>query len=72
MIVGLLGKTPGVEPEKNSKYSVRIVPPVLRAMGVDHLCLESDKDIPDMVRHINEAYERSRPLVVLLGSRIAP
>jgi sulfopyruvate decarboxylase subunit alpha len=72
MIVGLLGKTPGVAPEENAKYSVRVVPPVLRAMGVDHLCLESDKDIPGMVRHIHEAYDRSRPLVVLLGSRIQP
>ncbi|MDB5644318.1 MAG: decarboxylase [Hyphomicrobiales bacterium] len=72
MIVGMLGKTGGVAPEDNRKYSVRIVPPVLRAMGVDHLCLESDADIPDMVQAIHAAYERSRPLVVLLGSKVQP
>jgi len=72
MIVGMLGKTASVAPEDNDKYSVRIVPPVLRAMGVHHLCLESDDDISDMVQAIHVAYETSRPLVVLLGSKVQP
>ena len=72
MLVGLLGKEAGLPPDENKKYSVRIVQPVLRAMEVDHICLESDEDVPAMVAAINRAYELSRPVVVLFGRRIQP
>jgi sulfopyruvate decarboxylase subunit alpha len=70
MLVGLLGKEPGLPPEQSKKYSVRIVEPVLRAMGVDHLVIETDVDIPKIIAAINHAYEVSRPVVVLFGRRV--
>ena len=72
MLVGLLGKEPGLPPDQNKKYSVRVVQPVLRAMEVDHICLESDDDVPAMIAAINSAYEKSRPVVVLFGGRVQP
>ena len=63
MLVGLLGKEPGLPPDQNKKYSVRVVQPVLRAMEIDHICLESDDDVPAMIAAINSAYEKSRPVV---------
>ncbi len=70
MLVGLLGKEGGVPPDESKKYSVRTVQPILRAMEVDHICLESDEDVPGMIAAINRAYEISRPVVILFGGKI--
>ena len=72
MLVGLLGKEAGVPAEQSRKYSVRVVEPVLRAMEVDHLVIETDADIPRMIEAIDKAYETSRPVVVLFGRRVQP
>jgi sulfopyruvate decarboxylase subunit alpha len=73
MMVGLLSKEPGVAPTSSKRYGLRIVEPILDAMGVDHLLLETDDDIPKIVPAINNAYARSRPVVMLVGrSPIAP
>lgn len=72
MIVGLLGKVAGTPPEENKKYSVRVVQPILRAMEVDHLCIETDAEITKLTDAIVQAYEKSRPVVVLLGASVQP
>ena len=72
MLVGLLGKEPGVPTEQSKKYSVRVVEPVLRAMEVDHLVIETDADIPKITAAIHRAYEVSRPVVILFGTRVRP
>ena len=72
MLVGLLGKEAGVPAEQSRKYSVLVVEPVLRAMEVDHLVIETDADIPRMIEAIDKAYETSRPVVVLFGRRVQP
>lgn len=73
MMVGLLSKEPGVAPAASKHYGIRIVEPILDAMGVDHLLLETDDDIGKIVPAIDAAYENSRPVVMLVGrSPIAP
>jgi sulfopyruvate decarboxylase subunit alpha len=73
MMVGLLGKEPGVAPADSKHYGLRIIEPILDAMGVDHLLLETDDDIPKIVPAIDNAYASSRPVVMLVGrSPIAP
>jgi sulfopyruvate decarboxylase subunit beta len=70
MLVGLLGKEPGVRPHLNKKYSVRTVEPILKAMEVPYICVEENEDIEKITAAIDRAYETSSPLVVLFGRRI--
>ncbi len=72
MLVGLLGKEPGVPPVRNKKYGVRIIEPVLQAMEVDHVLIEADEDIAKIPPAIDRAYSSSAPLVVLFGRDIRP
>ncbi len=70
MLVGLLGKEPGVPAPQNKKYSVRVVQPVLDAMEVPTLCIEENSDIAKIAPAVDRAYADSRPLVVLFGRRV--
>ena len=73
MMVGLNSKEPGVAPTRSKHYGIRIVEPILDAMGVDRLLLETDDDIAKIKPAIETAYERSRPVAMLVGRRpIAP
>jgi hypothetical protein len=66
-MVGLLGKEPGVAPVQSKKYGVRIVEPILDAMGVEHHLIESDADTGKIVPAVESAYEALRPAVMLIG-----
>ena len=70
MLVGLLGKEPGLPSHLSKKYSIRIVEPTLKAMEVDYVCIESDKDVYLMGAAIDRAYDISRPVVALFGRMI--
>jgi sulfopyruvate decarboxylase subunit beta len=72
MIIGLLGKEPDKAPGDSSRYGVRIVEPILDAMGIDHFCMESTKDVARLPAAIDRAYETSRPLAALVGQRLDP
>ena len=67
MMVGLLGKEPGVAPTDSNQYGVKIIEPILDAMGVAHLLIESDADIEAIVPAIEEAYKNSCPIALLIG-----
>jgi sulfopyruvate decarboxylase TPP-binding subunit len=67
MMVGLLSKEPGVPPADSSKYGIRIVVPILDAMGVAHHWLEDDADTAAIRPAIDLAYSSSRPVVFLIG-----
>lgn len=67
MMVGLLSKEPGVAPTDSSKYGVKIIEPILDAMGVAHHLIESDADLNAIVPAIDEAYKNSCPMVLLIG-----
>ena len=71
MMVGLLEKEPGVPPRQSKRYGVRIVEPILDAMGIAYYEIEGDADIPKIRPAIDGAYAQSRPVVLLIGRRPA-
>jgi len=71
MMVGLLEKEPGVRPQQSKRYGVRIVEPILDAMGIAHHLIEDDSDVAKIAPTIDDAYARSRPVVMLIGRRPA-
>lgn len=69
MMVGLLEKEVGVMPRQSKKYGVRIVEPILEAMGIAYHNIESDADIGKIRPAIDKAYADSKPVVLLIGQR---
>ena len=69
MMVGLLEKEPGVPPRQSKRYGVRIVEPVLEAMGIPYHEIETDADIGKIKPAIEDAYAGSHPVVMLVGRR---
>ncbi len=67
MMVGLLQKEPGVPPLQSRRYGVRIVEPILDAMGVGYHEIEEEADVDKIRPAIDDAYVQSRPVVLLIG-----
>ena len=67
MMVGLLGKEPGVPPTQSKRYGLRIVEPILDAMGIEHHLIETSGDITKIVPAVEKAYAESKPVVLLIG-----
>ena len=67
LMVGLLGKEPGVAPTQSKRYGLRIIEPILDAMGVEHHLIEYPGDTEKLVPAVDEAYRRSEPVVLLIG-----
>ena len=71
MMVGLLEKEPGVPPRQSKSYGVRIVEPILEAMGIAYHEIESEADVAKIRPAIDQAYAQSKPVVLLIGQRPA-
>ena len=69
MMVGLLEKEPGVPPLQSKRYGVRIVEPILDAMGIAYHEIEEESDVTKIKPAIDAAYTESRPVVLLIGRR---
>jgi sulfopyruvate decarboxylase subunit alpha len=67
MMVGLLQKEPGVPPRQSGRYGVRIVEPILDAMGIAYHEIEEEANVGKIKPAIDDAYAQSRPLVLLIG-----
>jgi sulfopyruvate decarboxylase subunit alpha len=67
MLVGLLGKEPGVAPTQSKKYGVKIIEPILDAMGIAHHWVEESGHTQKIVPAIDKAYADTRPMAVLIG-----
>lgn len=67
MMVGLLGKEPGVPPTQSKRYGLRIVEPILNAMAIEHHLVESSEDTAKIAPAVEGAYARSRPVALLIG-----
>ena len=67
MLVGLLRNEPGVPPSRSPRYGLRIVQPILGAMGVENELLEFAGDEERIAPAIARAYDRRRPVVLLIG-----
>lgn len=68
LLVGMQGKEPGIDPAVSQKISVRIVPPILDAMGVEYRWLEQQADEMQVAPAIERAYAMSHPICLLIGS----
>lgn len=68
LMVGLQGKEAGVAPARSAKFAVRIVEPILDALGIAHVALESRADETLVGPAIERAYAESRPVCVLIGA----
>ena len=68
MLVGLLGKEPGVPPKQSARYGLRIVEPILDAMSIAHHLVETDEDLVKIENAIAKAYSESSPVVLLVGA----
>jgi sulfopyruvate decarboxylase TPP-binding subunit len=69
MMVGLLEKEPGTPPMQSKRYGVRIVEPILDAMGIPFHEIEEEADVAKIAPAIEDACARSRPVVLLIGRR---
>lgn len=67
LMVGLLGKEPGVEPTKSKRYGLRIVEPILDAMGIEHHLIEDAADVAKIAPAVEKAYKQSAPVALLIG-----
>jgi len=72
LLVGLLAKEPGVAPTQSSSFGVRIVEPILDALGIEHFCIEGPREIAMLPGAIDRAYAQSRPTAALFGRTVAP
>ena len=69
MMVGLLEKEVGVMPRQSKRYGVRIVEPILDAMGVGYHNIEAQTDVAKIRPAIDAAFRESKPTVILIGQR---
>ena len=67
MMVGLQGKAPGETVLGSASYGVRIIPPILDAMALTHVGIETSIDTPRIEPAINNAYETGDALCFLIG-----
>ena len=65
-IVGLQGMEPDREPPQSDKYGVRIVEPVLDAMGIGHGRLTQRGDEARIPQEFQRARESRRPFIFLV------
>jgi sulfopyruvate decarboxylase TPP-binding subunit len=70
MMVGLLEKEPGVPPLQSQRFGVRIVEPMLEAMGIPHDLFELEPDAGRIRPAIDRAYAESWPTALLIGRRM--
>ena len=69
MMVGLLEKEVGVPPRQSQRYGVRIVEPILEAMGIAYHEIEEQGDVTKIRPAIDKAFADSKPIVLLIGQR---
>ena len=72
MMIGLLGHEPERAPTQSGRYGVRIIEPILDAMGIAHHVVSSDADVIKIKPAIDAAYAQSRPVAILIGRRPLP
>ena len=69
MMVGLLEKEVGVPPRQSKRYGVRIVEPILDAMGIAYHNIEEERDVAKIRPAIDKAFADLKPVVLLIGQR---
>jgi sulfopyruvate decarboxylase TPP-binding subunit len=67
MMVGLLGHDPEKPPHESPRHGVRVVTPILDAMGVEHHTLYDDRDLGKIRTAVDRAYDASKPVAILIA-----
>lgn len=67
MLVGLQGMEPDRSPNESESLSLRILIPMLEAMGLKHRVLASAADCADLAATIERCYRDSEPYVFLIA-----
>src|SRR3979490_3143402 len=67
MMIGLLGHDPTTTPRNSPRYGVRIIEPILDAMGIPHHLINEEPDIAKIRPAIDDAYPNSHPAPLLIG-----
>ncbi len=69
MMIGLLQHNPEAAPRNSKRYGVRIVEPILEAMGIPYHYIGEEKDVAKIRPAIEQAYRESFPVALLVGRR---
>src|SRR5215475_12759553 len=69
MMIGLLEHDPSTTPRNSPRYGVRIIEPILDAMGIPHHLINEEADIAKIRPAIEDAYATSHPVALLIGRR---
>ena len=69
MMIGLLQHDPYTTPRNSPRYGVRIVEPILDAMGIPHHLINEEPDVAKIKPAIDDAYAGSHPVALLIGRR---
>src|SRR5215472_654486 len=69
MMIGLLQHDPRTTPRNSPRYGVRIVEPILDAMGIPHHLINENADVAKIAPAIEDAYTTSHPVALLIGRR---
>src|SRR5216684_5169222 len=69
MMIGLLQHDPATTPKNSPRYGVRIIEPILDAMGIPHRLINEDADVAKIRPAIEDAYAASHPVALLIGRR---
>jgi sulfopyruvate decarboxylase subunit alpha len=72
MLIGLLGKEPGVAPADSKRYDIRITQGILDVMGIDNVCIEDSADVAKVAPGIERAYANAKPFAALIGRTVRP
>ena len=72
LLIGLLLKEPDKAPGDSTRFGVRLVPPVLDALGLEHDTIDTNVQADDMAARLRAAYAGSHPHAFLLGRSPAP
>jgi sulfopyruvate decarboxylase subunit alpha len=67
MMVGLQGKAATETVTESASYGVRIIPPILDAMALRHIGIDSDEDTTKISPAIDGAYQSGDALCFLVG-----
>ena len=69
LLIGLLQHDPYKAPRESPRYGVRIVEPILDAMGIPHHLINEDADVAKIKPAIDTAHAKSFPVALLIGRR---
>src|SRR6185295_16777448 len=69
MMIGLLQHNSEARPRNSKSYGVRIVEPILEAMGIPYHYIGDEVDVAKIRPAIENAYAQSFPVAMLVGRR---